>query len=103
MYRERERSAVAPITSLNTPSRLPVRSASLQSQIPTSPLSQADLLPSGNPALVVAPATPVTSEPEESDVESEFLAIEEPEPNLPIRYIHGAPLHNVLEEPEEEE
>ncbi|CCM00227.1 uncharacterized protein FIBRA_02255 [Fibroporia radiculosa] len=92
MYRERERSATAPGPA--SASRLPVRSASLQ---PPGSVPLA-LRPGVQPA-----ATPeiTDTEPEESDIDPE-LVLNPPEPNLPIRYIHGAPLHNVLEEEEED-
>ncbi|KAI0925430.1 hypothetical protein AcW1_002909 [Taiwanofungus camphoratus] len=98
MYRERERSVTTPLPS----SRLPVRSASLQAQ----PLGTSGTQPAAAPTVkpptaAVPPST--APETEESDVDSELLALEETEPNLPNRYIHGAPLHNVIEETEEED
>ena len=90
MYRERERSTTSNSPSI-PPSRLPVRTgASLQ------PSPQQRPNPSPSPPRV----------PE--DLEEELL----PEPVRPSensgyitppRYVHGAPLHNVIEEDEEEE
>ncbi|KAL6301886.1 hypothetical protein BKA93DRAFT_818784 [Sparassis latifolia] len=108
LYRERERSAIsspAPIPA----SRLPVRTtASLQAQ--SSPTERSPS-PSGHvpvPPLAISPAAGTSasvamlSETEESDVDAESLPSDR-EPNLPNRYVHGAPLHNVTEEEEEGE
>lgn len=105
MYRERERNATAsvptaPVAATSPASKLPVRSVSLQPRAETL-ASQSAMLP----AKKLTPGTvppPPASETEESDVES-FLALEDPEPNLPNRYVHGAPLQNVIEETEDEE
>ncbi|KAF8577497.1 hypothetical protein K439DRAFT_1364585 [Ramaria rubella] len=91
MYREREKESMSP-----APSRLPVRTASLtpvsakpqpqpQAQPPLSPQPQAQLEPP-------APVSPPEEDPFVGRVS----------PGAP-RYVHGAPLHNVVEAPEEEE
>ncbi|KAH9917724.1 uncharacterized protein B0H18DRAFT_1087011 [Fomitopsis serialis] len=103
MYREREKTTPG---SAAAPSKLPLRSVSLP-QNPKLPVGAAPpAVPGGKipdePTTPTAPAAPKpTAEPSESDVES--ILEEIPEPNLPVRYIHGAPLHNVLEEEEEED
>ncbi|KAH9911357.1 uncharacterized protein BXZ73DRAFT_82833 [Epithele typhae] len=85
MYRERERqNSSSPIPS----SRLPVRQASLTaSNGKTSPH------PSPTPAVVDIP---------EIESTDDKVSVEDIEIDLPTRYVHGAPLHNVLEEEEEE-
>ncbi|KAI0739692.1 hypothetical protein C8Q80DRAFT_1111575 [Daedaleopsis nitida] len=92
MYRERERQTQnSPIPS----SRLPVRQASLQAdkERSTSPLPQ-----------VPSPAPAAHSDLPEIEVSAEDkVSVEDVPIDLPTRYIHGAPLHNVLEEEEEEE
>ncbi len=92
MYRERERqSQTSPIPS----SRLPVRQASLQNGRERS-ISPLPATPS--PAAATPVDLPEIEEPADDKVSVEDIPID-----LPTRYIHGAPLHNVLEEPEEEE
>ncbi|KZT03110.1 uncharacterized protein LAESUDRAFT_660514 [Laetiporus sulphureus 93-53] len=93
MYRERERTADSQNAPHAPASRLPVRSASLGLGAAASQI---------RPPPQAATPTAAVSETDESDVDSE-LYLEEPELNLPYRYVHGAPLHNVLEEPEEED
>jgi len=107
MYRERERNTppkpstpvpapapipipvLAPIAPLQ-PSRLPVRSVSKEVLVPPAPAIEA-VTQSPTPTEVVEP-------------------VYEPPPRMnfgetgrasPARYVHGAPLHNVLEEEEE--
>ncbi|KAI0367874.1 hypothetical protein BV20DRAFT_529986 [Pilatotrama ljubarskyi] len=98
MYRERERNANS--TSPIPPSRLPVRQASLQAPPPigkdrsTSPLPAT---PSPSAAAIDLPEI-VEPEPIDDKVSEEDIQIE-----IPTTYVHGAPLYNVLEEPEEEE
>ncbi|KDR72869.1 hypothetical protein GALMADRAFT_73169 [Galerina marginata CBS 339.88] len=102
MYRERERgSSPKPTAPLNpvpiviaplAPSRLPIRTTSLQS---SSPLPQVPLLtpsPKGSPN---------PSPPEPTLIDLPRIPLEETGRNSPARYQHGAPLHNVLEEEEE--
>ncbi|EMD35972.1 hypothetical protein CERSUDRAFT_138713 [Gelatoporia subvermispora B] len=81
MYREKERATTTPAPA----SRLPVRSGSLP-DAPNAPRT--------------SPAPPEIEEVPVNDNES--VLEEVPEPDLPVRYVHGAPLHNVLEEEEEE-
>jgi hypothetical protein len=98
MYRERERALPAkpaptiPAASPTTvyippaiqPSRLPVRA------LPPPPKDD-----------VPTPSTSATPLPLETP--SLDPVIEESGRSSPVRYVHGAPLHNVLEEEEEEE
>ena len=103
MYRERERKSNNSPGTGAAPSKLPTRSVSLP-QNPKLPVGAAPPSVPGSKATPAATTTAHVSEPSvtESDVESEILE-EIPEPNLPVRYVHGAPLHNVLEEEEEED
>ncbi|TFK24469.1 hypothetical protein FA15DRAFT_655895 [Coprinopsis marcescibilis] len=101
MYREKERSSTVPVTAplnvvpipvapLNV-SRLPVRTASL----PAAPKA---------PAAVVATPSPTPS-PKASPPEVLPVLVpagEDPGRVSPARYVHGAPLHNVIEEEEED-
>jgi hypothetical protein len=128
MYRERERTGSVPQTSnpvsvapLNVVSRLPVRSASLPVKDKEAAATPA---PAPSPAVAApvasvkppAPAipsppkvspqrTPSPPEPEALDVPAPGFvsAKEDPGRISPARYVHGAPLHNVIEEEEEEE
>lgn len=112
MYRERERSSQA--TPIVAPSKLPLRTgASLQPRLGLG-LSMADRsLPV--PADIPAPRSRSPS-PSAVSVDSVDEALSQPIPlSLAVghadvglissasRYVHGAPLHNVLEEEEEEE
>lgn len=109
MYRERERGestspkTVAPVAAVPiviaplAPSRLPIpiRSASLGKDNTPLPVP-----------LVAAPtpskALPKPSLPEEADhIDLPRIPLEDTGRNSPARYIHGAPLHNVIEEEEE--
>ena len=93
MYRERERqSQSSPIPS----SRLPVRQASLH---PGGPRERS-ISPSPSPKPPAAVDLPEIDEPAADD---DKVSVEDIQIDLPTRYVHGAPLHNVLEEPEEEE
>ena len=109
MYRERERGSTTPVASATTPiviaplspSRLPVRSTSLGKDTTTLPLPQIPQIP----LLTVPTPTPKVS-PKPSPLEPELtdlarLPLEDTGRNSPARYIHGAPLHNVIEEEEE--
>ncbi|KAH9850430.1 hypothetical protein C2E23DRAFT_835083 [Lenzites betulinus] len=96
MYRERERTnSSSPIPS----SRLPVRQASLQTARQNGKERSTSPLPS-TPEPPVPADIPEIVEPEPSDdkVSDEDVQIE-----VPSTYVHGAPLYNVMEEPEEEE
>ncbi|KAH9896000.1 hypothetical protein C8Q73DRAFT_789784 [Cubamyces lactineus] len=100
MYRERERSAnsSSPIPS----SRLPVRQASLQA--PPRPVpkdrSTSPLPRTPSPAAPAAADLPEIVEPATAD---DKVSEEDIQIDIPTNYVHGAPLHNVIEEPEEEE
>jgi len=110
MYRERERgsplnsaptSAAAPIIIAPlAPSRLPVRTTSLPKE--GAPLPQPSLLSTSSPK-VSSPPKPSLPSPESTtrnDIPPR-IQLEETGRNSPARYVHGAPLHNVLEEEEE--
>ncbi|KAF8151798.1 hypothetical protein B0H34DRAFT_665136 [Crassisporium funariophilum] len=106
MYRDLERGtppkpAVAPLVTVPiviaplAPSRLPVRAPSLPKE--GAPLPQPPLLsatPSPKPS-------PKPSPPESSLIDLPRIPHDESGRNSPARYVHGAPLHNVLEEEEE--
>ena len=99
MYRERERqSQSSPIPS----SRLPVRQASLQVSPTTSKENERSASPSPSPRPSPLPPTPADL-PEIEELADDKVSVEELAVDLPTRYVHGAPLHNVMEEPEEEE
>ncbi|KIM44224.1 hypothetical protein M413DRAFT_17962 [Hebeloma cylindrosporum] len=97
MYRERERgtppktstpvAAVPIVIAPLTPSRLPVRNAPVGKD--SNPLPPVPLVP--------APSAP--EEPVHIDLPR--IPLEDTGRNSPARYIHGAPLHNVIEEEEE--
>ena len=103
MYRERERGSppnpaltsapiiIAPLV----PSRLPVRTTSLLKE--GAPLPPPSLLSTSSPK--VSPSKP--SSPESTRNDPQHIQLEETGRNSPARYVHGAPLHNVLEEEEE--
>ncbi|KAF4622115.1 hypothetical protein D9613_009300 [Agrocybe pediades] len=105
MYRERERgtppkpasppNAVPIIVAPLPPSRLPVRTASLAK----------DAIPLPHPPILAAPATasPKISPPQMTTIDLPRIPLEETGRASPGRYQHGAPLHNVIEEEEEEE
>ena len=107
MYRERERGspltpvAAAPIIIAPlAPSRLPVRTTSLPKE--GAPLPQPSLLSTSSPK-VSSPPKP--SSPLETTTRNDIpqRILEETGRSSPARYVHGAPLHNVLEEEDEEE
>ena len=115
MYRERERQSSAPTIpataplQIQKPSRLPVRSSSLPQEEATSkpaPASSPSAKPSVTPARTVSP----DHVDDDDDEDDEIAGIEPAQPYVlgelgrssPMRYVHGAPLHNVLEEEEEE-
>jgi hypothetical protein len=103
MYRERERGGTTPVAATPiivaplAPSRLPVRNASLGKDV--TPLPQVPLLAVPTPTTKVSPK-PSSPEPELTDV-PRIIPLEDTGRNSPARYIHGAPLHNVIEEEEE--
>ncbi|KAI5824453.1 hypothetical protein K523DRAFT_315243 [Schizophyllum commune Tattone D] len=83
MYRERERAAQA------SPSKIPVRGP--------VPLAVGTAPPMNATGLAARPDVPPL------DILDPPPPLLEPGRESPGRYVHGAPLHNVLEEPEEEE
>ena len=104
MYRERERNTppkpstppapipipvLAPIAPLQ-PSRLPVRSVSKEPLVPPAPVVEVVTQPPTPPEVV----EPVYEPPPRVNYGETGRA-------SPARYVHGAPLHNVLEEEEE--
>ena len=102
MYRERERgngakpsisSNALPVAPLVT-SRLPVRTSSLPKENPVP----APSIPSTNVAVTVSPPTL-----DDLTMEIPRIPVDESQGRAsPGRYKHGEPLHNVLEEEEEE-
>lgn len=113
MYREKERGSAASPAAIHVPtipvaplniSRIPVRNASLPAQpapaaaaVPLPSLPVASLTPSPTPSPKPSPPQPTDFVPPPP--------IDDPSLGRasPARYVHGAPLHNVLEEEEEEE
>lgn len=120
----------APLMFQPKPSRLPVRSSSLQNDLSTSATAAATSKVPKVPSALVPGAGPPSSIPmptqgfdldDEDDLDGDGEVDEEqlmrdlnpprPAPFVaedlgrvsPMRYVHGAPLHNVLEEGEEEE
>ena len=110
MYRERERGTTpakpSPHTSPVAPlaaSRLPVRISSLTKDAPEpepAPLIPALTIPPP-PKVAPPPAKPSEPELEHLDADVPRIPFEDPDRSSPGRYVHGAPLHNVLEEEEE--
>ncbi|KAF8966109.1 hypothetical protein BDZ97DRAFT_1917804 [Flammula alnicola] len=106
MYRERERGASPnPASPVNVvpiviaplaPSRLPVRAASLPKE--AAPLPQPSLAAAATPSPNISPKS---SPPEQTLIDLPRINLEETGRNSPARYVHGAPLHNVIEEEEE--
>ncbi|KAJ8090347.1 hypothetical protein PM082_018943 [Marasmius tenuissimus] len=96
MYREREKGAPAPGAGgapnapSTGPSKIPIRTGG-KSELPSPPSA-----PSAPSPPQKEPSPPLLSEPPK-------IAAEETGRASPGRYIHGAPLHNVLEEEEEED
>ncbi|KAJ2933162.1 hypothetical protein H1R20_g3882, partial [Candolleomyces eurysporus] len=112
MYRERERGGTGSVPPLNPPaivvqplnvSRIPVRSASVPAKdTPSKDIASIPSIPS--PAATPSPApSPKPSPPEPPALNLPPTATEDPGRISPARYVHGAPLHNVMEEEEEEE
>jgi hypothetical protein len=100
MYRERERntppkpagSAPLPPAATPQPSRLPVRSLTKEGGSLSAPQERA-----------TATASPIPTPPIELTLtEPTRIVLEESGRTSPARYVHGAPLHNVVEEEEEE-
>ncbi|KAI0067395.1 hypothetical protein BV25DRAFT_1819719 [Artomyces pyxidatus] len=94
MYRERERMAnttpVTPSPPTRTPQRSPALLAKEEAPLPPPPA------PSPSPPASLAP------EPEADFMEPPRFDFEASGRESPYRYVHGAPLHNVVEEEEEE-
>jgi hypothetical protein len=114
MYRERERGGTGSVPPLNPPaivvqplnvSRIPVRSAS----VPAKDKEDAASIPTSIPTIPSPAPTPSpTPSPRASPPEPPVLGLpsttfEDPGRVSPARYVHGAPLHNVMEEEEEED
>ena len=120
MYRERERQGAAPagtvgtaplnLKSNNSGSRIPTRSSSL----PSSPAENLQKPSAAAPGTAegTALSVPTTQSASESPDSESFEDEGEMEPvppftaselgrASPMRYVHGAPLHNVIEEEEE--
>lgn len=104
MYRERERQSL----TCTTPSKIPVQSSPLPSKnVELPPVSPTARIPS--PVSVPECDPPEIGDEAESESGVDYLSPPEPDlfaesgRNSPGRYIHGAPLHNVMEEEEEEE
>lgn len=109
MYRERERGTPPkPLSSASAspvpiviaplaPSRLPVRSASLPKETASIPPTLA--VPAIAPSPKSSPESFLDPVPELIDLPR--ITLEETGRSSPARYIHGAPLQNVIEEEEE--
>lgn len=120
MYREKERESTtstkppgSPVSPAVTPSKLPVRTASLPKEtipLPPLPVDAPDSPTLPPPSTDLAPLSSSPNPPaQELDPESDIdldepprVPLEETGRDSPGRYIHGAPLHNVLEEEEED-
>lgn len=109
MYRERERGGTGSVPPLNPPaivvaplnvSRIPVRSAS----VPPKDKDTASIPTIPSPAPTPSPTpSPKASPPEPPALGLPSTTYEDPGRISPGRYVHGAPLHNVMEEDEEED
>lgn len=113
MYRERERQSTAqtlpstPPLQIQKPSRLPVRSSSLpqDKDVSSKPATTQPTDPSSS-----TPLQSISPDLEDDEGEDDITGVDPVQPYVlgelgrssPMRYIHGAPLHNVLEEEEEE-
>lgn len=95
MYREKERAAALPASQPTRTSPQPSVSPQPASQQPIRPLPSPGPKP-GPPN--IPPPPPRTPSPDPSE---DPLAQLEQSPSGPGRYVHGAPLHNVLEEEED--
>ncbi|KAG1858566.1 hypothetical protein F4604DRAFT_1931092 [Suillus subluteus] len=105
MYREREKTSST--TSPVPISKLPVRSALLHPQVKESPLPPVPVVELE--PVVVTPAEDVIEEPVRTEgsqgeelLQPVGLLYEGNGRDSPARYVHGAPLHNVMEEEEED-
>jgi len=107
MYRERERALpakpAAPVPAASTttvyipaaiqPSRLPVRA------LPPPPREVSPPAPTPSTSTIPSPSPPPP--PPQEIVPPPRVVLEDSGRGSPMRYVHGAPLHNVLEEEEE--
>ncbi|KAF5347772.1 hypothetical protein D9756_010316 [Leucocoprinus leucothites] len=89
------------VPSIITPLRVPARSASLPGA--TNPNSNITPVSVPVPAPAEIPPAPATAPAAVELIEPPKVLLEETGRASPGRYIHGAPLHNVLEEEEEED
>jgi hypothetical protein len=95
MYREKERAAAQPSPQ---PARLSPQPSASPQPVPQQPIRPLPIpVPKPGPS-DVPPPPPRTPSPNPS---GDPLAEYDQSPNGPGRYVHGAPLHNVLEEEEE--
>lgn len=109
MYRERERS-VSPKPSTLPPASIAAPVIQPPSRLPVpvrAPVLAKDTVPAAIPIpTILAPqqiAIPAHVPVDLSPVEPPRVVIEETGRASPARYVHGAPLHNVMEEEEEED
>ena len=110
MYRERERGAgTKPAITISTVPQVvnippaPVITPSASPALPASRIP-VKLQKEPVPVTVPAPEPEANEEPQSQYEEPKQIALEEfSERPSPGRYIHGAPLHNVIEEEEEED
>ncbi|KAF9264991.1 hypothetical protein L218DRAFT_1023055 [Marasmius fiardii PR-910] len=100
MYREKEKGAPVPgaggtpnVPAVPAASKIPVRAGTGRSELPTPPAAAAAASTPSPPEK--SPSPPSLSEPPKLTEDNGRAS--------PGRYIHGAPLHNVLEEEEEED
>ncbi|KAJ7196677.1 hypothetical protein GGX14DRAFT_526692 [Mycena pura] len=114
MFREREQQQRAgspgkPVGPV-PPSRLPVRTAAAPlptppapktMPLPAPPAAPLPKPPASAPAPAPAPVSPPKSSPPQLDTPPVDPLVETGRAS-PARYVHGAPLHNVVEESEEE-
>jgi hypothetical protein len=115
MFREKEQR-VSPAAKpagpspAPVPSRLPVRTGTIPTVAPApikAPQPLPKTPPAPSPTPVALPKSPAPPAPAPAPL-LDPAAIEPPRPIIdsgrasPARYVHGAPLHNVLEEEEEE-
>lgn len=95
MYRERERAGTAPVPQ----SRLPVRTGASLAPVPID--RERSRSPRPVTPEIAPPAPPV--EPADALLDQPLRMSQEDINLMASRYVHGAPLHNVLEEEEEYE
>lgn len=114
MYRERERRAAgspanSTPSSITTPAVITTPPSSIPVPSPAAPASTTIRAPPARTASLPGATNPNTGisigieAPDSTLVEPPRAPFDETGRASPARYIHGAPLHNVLEEPEEDE